>query len=605
MNRHLHPSGLKLLSAALITAGLSGCNGGGGGGGDTPPPIPSVGSVAIIHAADPVWADEAAAKMADDPDIGSVVAISASSSTPSLAELQAYDAIIIMPDGSFADSVTLGDNVADYADSCGGVVQGMFSYNTALGGRFATDNYFVIPAGTSNITGQQTLGTVNYAEHPTMAGVTSFDGGTSSYRPNTLTLVPGGTMIATWSDGMPLVATRNLANGARRVDLGFYLPSADSRDDFWDPATDGVALMTNAVEWVNDQTCSTVVHKGDNTWSQDIVNKIAGTGMVDMVTFIDGDVTVASADDLMRFDSVLVSTDGGIPNSDVWGDNLADAVDGGTGVVLNTFSMVEQLGGRFLTDDYYAIHATSSTTGAATLGTVDDPAHALMEAVQSFNGGTSSYRNTGPLHAEATQIAAWSDGTPLVVTRTIGGALRADVNFYPVSEDMRADFWVTSTDGDVMMANALAYTGRFQNLRRYASADPALPVPIADFTTSTSTVDVSGATTSISELKVHMDITHTWDSDLDIRLIAPDGVTAVWLTTDNGESVANFTGTTFADDAGTAVVNGSAPYTGQLIPEEALAAFNGMDANGTWTLEVYDDAGGDTGSLNKWAISVR
>jgi hypothetical protein len=35
-----------------------------------------------------------------------------------------------------------------------------------------------------------------------------------------------------------------------------------------------------------------------------------------------------------------------------------------------------------------------------------------------------------------------------------------------------------------------------------------------------------------------------------------------------------------------------------LAPEEALAAFNGENPNGTWTLTVADDNAGDVGSLN-------
>jgi subtilisin-like proprotein convertase family protein len=41
-----------------------------------------------------------------------------------------------------------------------------------------------------------------------------------------------------------------------------------------------------------------------------------------------------------------------------------------------------------------------------------------------------------------------------------------------------------------------------------------------------------------------------------------------------------------------------------LFPEEALAAFRGEDPNGTWTLTIADDEGGDTGSLVQWQLEI-
>jgi hypothetical protein len=82
-----------------------------------------------------------------------------------------------------------------------------------------------------------------------MDGVTSFNGGYYSYRPTTTALTAGSTLIASWSDGMPLVATKEVGT-ARRVDLGFFPPSNDVDSYLWDAATDGDLLMANALAWV-------------------------------------------------------------------------------------------------------------------------------------------------------------------------------------------------------------------------------------------------------------------------------------------------------------------------------------------------------------------
>jgi hypothetical protein len=41
-----------------------------------------------------------------------------------------------------------------------------------------------------------------------------------------------------------------------------------------------------------------------------------------------------------------------------------------------------------------------------------------------------------------------------------------------------------------------------------------------------------------------------------------------------------------------------------LVPEEALGAFIGENPNGTWTVTIDDDAGGDIGTLNSWSLAL-
>lgn len=125
---------------------------------------------------------------------------------------------------------------------------------------------------------------------------------------------------------------------------------------------------------------------------------------------------------------------------------------------------------------------------------------------------------------------------------------------------------------------------------------------INDFVTLNSTLSGFSSGT-ITDVNVTLNITHTWDSDLDISLRSPSGTT-VLLTSDNGGSGDNYTNTVFDDSGGTAITAGSAPFTGTFSPEGSLSGFNGEDPSGTWTLEVFDDAGGDTGTLNSFSIEV-
>ncbi len=102
--------------------------------------------------------------------------------------------------------------------------------------------------------------------------------------------------------------------------------------------------------------------------------------------------------------------------------------------------------------------------------------------------------------------------------------------------------------------------------------------------------------------QISINITHTFDGDLDISLIAPNG-TIVDLSSDNGAGGDNFINTIFRSDAATSIVTGVAPFTGSFLPEGNLASLNGINADGTWILKICDDAGGDVGTLNSSALT--
>ncbi|MGB4844150.1 MAG: zinc-dependent metalloprotease family protein, partial [Ferruginibacter sp.] len=134
----------------------------------------------------------------------------------------------------------------------------------------------------------------------------------------------------------------------------------------------------------------------------------------------------------------------------------------------------------------------------------------------------------------------------------------------------------------------------------------------------TSTITVSGAPTFLYDLNMLTNITHTFNSDLDITIMSPSG-TVVTLTSDNGAGNDNvFNGTLWDDNANP---GGQVPYTTNnglvtdqayvnlttatpLVPEEALAAFIGEDPNGVWTITISDDLAGDGGSLDSWALII-
>ncbi|HXG12711.1 MAG TPA: proprotein convertase P-domain-containing protein [Gemmataceae bacterium] len=134
----------------------------------------------------------------------------------------------------------------------------------------------------------------------------------------------------------------------------------------------------------------------------------------------------------------------------------------------------------------------------------------------------------------------------------------------------------------------------------YASTD--VPRPILDEATVTSTLTVADGFL-IGDVNVTLNIRHTFDSDLEVFLIGPDG-TRVELFTAVGGFGENFTNTTLDDEAATAISTEAAPFTGIFRPEGRLSDFDGRGVQGVWTLEITDSAAGDVGVLTGWSLTL-
>jgi Zn-dependent metalloprotease/subtilisin family serine protease len=202
-----------------------------------------------------------------------------------------------------------------------------------------------------------------------------------------------------------------------------------------------------------------------STWLQDIVNKLSATGQFSSVTSLHVGTVTPSLATLNTFDAVMVFRDGNYLNPTALGDTLAAYVDAGGAVVTTVFEVANNnLAGRW-TNDYRAIVSSSQTNGPLlTLGTVPLPNHPIMNGVSRFSGGTSSYRaGSITLLPGCEVVANWSNGDPLIVTREVGRSRRVDLNFYPVSSTSRSDFWDTTTDGSLIMANALKWAAGVSN----------------------------------------------------------------------------------------------------------------------------------------------
>ncbi|MFH2094244.1 MAG: proprotein convertase P-domain-containing protein, partial [Bacteroidota bacterium] len=125
--------------------------------------------------------------------------------------------------------------------------------------------------------------------------------------------------------------------------------------------------------------------------------------------------------------------------------------------------------------------------------------------------------------------------------------------------------------------------------------------PITDLTDTYDYITVTGLGGLDVLTTVTINITHTYDADLDIYLIDPLG-NEFELSTDNGGSGDNYTNTSFTNTAGTSITLGAAPFSGTFIPEWTTPP-TGIYPNNQWGIHIFDDSGGDTGTLVSWSIT--
>ncbi len=230
-------------------------------------------------------------------------------------------------------------------------------------------------------------------------------------------------------------------------------------------------------------------------------------------------------------------------------------------------------------------------------------------------GGQVPYSSNNGLATDQTYVNL-TTATPLVPEENFGAFIGQNPNgtwTLRISDQAGGDVGTLASWS--MTTRGLAAAPTTAN----TSVTNSTPVAILDVNTVSSTINVAGAGTQIMDVNLTTFITHTFASDLDITITSPAG-TVVTLTTDNGGGNDNvFNGTIWDDSANP---GGQVPYTTNnglvsdhsytnlvtatpLAPEEALAAFIGENPNGTWTLRISDDLGGDVGSLNSWTLNLQ
>ncbi len=139
------------------------------------------------------------------------------------------------------------------------------------------------------------------------------------------------------------------------------------------------------------------------------------------------------------------------------------------------------------------------------------------------------------------------------------------------------------------------------SLSTFTSRD--VPRAIPDPGAIESALSVPAGTDPVAAVVVHVTVTHTFDSDLKLELLSPNGTTVI-LAEAAGMWGHDFTSTVFADAAPNSILSQLPPFTGTFQPAEPLSAFAASPRGGTWKLRVTDLRARYAGQLRSWALDI-
>jgi subtilisin-like proprotein convertase family protein len=192
-----------------------------------------------------------------------------------------------------------------------------------------------------------------------------------------------------------------------------------------------------------------------------------------------------------------------------------------------------------------------------------------------------------------------------------------------------ATITVIVSDGSLSASNSFALsvvplisvTNSFTNTAAITipSLGSATPYP--------SVINVSNTVGNISNVTVTLrSMNHTWPADVDVLLVSPAGQKVIVFSDVGGSNDLNNVTVTLSDAAAAAlsptaqIVAGTFKPTnvepgesGELdaFPTQSgpfastMSAFNGVSANGAWSLYVVDDATGDLGNVaSGWSLAI-
>jgi PKD repeat protein len=337
------------------------------------------------------------------PDVLFVDLFDAQLGTPTLDDLKAHDVVVVWSCWPFDDPAELGDRLADYVDAGGRVICAVYDFHSSplffIGGRFNSGGYNPLVNAGANLQAYSMLGTYT-ASHRTMWGVSNLSG----FWRQRVAVAAGATLVASWADGWPLLASKDHV-----VAINAYV-GGDSAS----PTTgDVTTLFHNAAIYLTSP--KVLVARADSSLDP-LLGAVRNNGDIALIDEMDVRSTTPTLGQLQVYDVVFAFSWFAYDDRAAMGNVLADYVDAGGLVVLGTFDWYGPpfgLDGRILTSPYNPFVAVAPTDFSLLEMGDYDAAHPIMQGVSSC---TSYYRGAVTVSPDAKSVASWVGGNGFVAT---------------------------------------------------------------------------------------------------------------------------------------------------------------------------------------------
>ncbi|MCH7761338.1 T9SS type A sorting domain-containing protein [candidate division TA06 bacterium] len=362
------------------------------------------------------------------PDIANVDYFDARPSTPTLAQLAPYDAVIAWPNSAFSDKITTGDVLATYVDGGGAVVTAAWCWfldGNDLGGEIMSPSYNPYTGLGGNHLSVATLGWYD-ANHPIMDGVSSVS---DIYR-DSLTLNrgilsdQGAVPVAKWDDGEWFVGTMGRVVGVNAVPGDGFGWSGDL-----------ITLFHNALIWAIDQgPPQYAIFQDRNPWGYTMNQGILNSNGISYRVY---DASLIGSMDISPFTKVIIASqqDNTFYTTVSMNRSWFESYAGGGGIL-------EFHGATFIVDDWAGLTMPGNFTGSDQSTTFSDtvsiqiPTHPIVTTPNSITDSelddwdysTHGYLiSFGPTHTEILRNDPYNEPS-LVEFPWGGGVIIATLN---------------------------------------------------------------------------------------------------------------------------------------------------------------------------------
>ena len=242
--------------------------------------------VLIVAAEDEIRTSDVQSYLNGTSSFSSVDVFDIRSSTPSVAHLSEYHAILVFFDYPANDTELLGDNLASYYNAGGGVVVALFANahfqnvtnKLPIQGAWGnlSNGYVLTDYQTALVSDGTDIGVVNEISSPLLNGFVSL----SARWQGTGVVINNAVTVASWVYSKRPLILRGSRGNRTLVELNFYPPSSASYNEGW--IGSGAVIIRNALWFSRCAACSIGSYSPNGNFSKQsrllIVNIQVDTG---------------------------------------------------------------------------------------------------------------------------------------------------------------------------------------------------------------------------------------------------------------------------------------------------------------------------------------